>query len=402
MTVSSKTDAVHIEMGSLCFLERQDEASAAFRSAKATVMVRDLGRLIEDYAKAPPEVWHLLRHTFDEVLGAVSRTGFLHEVDYFLQCLLADRRASPSRDLSPTAQAAIVGLFLALQNQRFQRHRPLIDTAWPLRGLAHLSFIDQAYLSTWTWNASVANGTPRLTVDVDHLQLTVDGQVMAWRTLDSADRDFAFVDAESLPAALLEEPRTRTLPRQLAASRFRLVFSWGSEMWSHAAQAIGDATSFIRGTDCPDQDHWQSGSAAHEPGSVYVTLRESDYLHAFEGLLHEAMHQRIYLLERVQPLVRHAERRYRHKWRTDDRPIRGVLLAAHAFAIVARFYAICLETPDTPNKDSLHLEFESLYDGVAEAVHTLRSSNALTETGTLVTELISGNQDDTRRMVSHL
>jgi HEXXH motif-containing protein len=96
-------------------------------------------------------------------------------------------------------------------------------------------------------------------------------------------------------------------------------------------------------------DHWRSGSDAHTRFVIRATIKKRALAGTAETILHEAMHCKLYsLLGAVRLYENDDTPVFRHPWRTDHRPIRGVLLGAHAFLAVAEFYKrLYLLLPDT-------------------------------------------------------
>lgn len=88
-------------------------------------------------------------------------------------------------------------------------------------------------------------------------------------------------------------------------------------------------------------EHSNSSSSPQLPGSVFLTLQNE--LQIIEALVHETAHQHLFLAEAEGPLVDtgHAGS-YHSPLRSDPRPLRGVLLAFHALAYIAAYYADAL------------------------------------------------------------
>jgi HEXXH motif-containing protein len=73
------------------------------------------------------------------------------------------------------------------------------------------------------------------------------------------------------------------------------------------------------------------------PGVVVFRVAPDDPLWNAELILHEAAHNWLHELMRISPLMtlESSSRPVRSPWRADMRPLRGVLVGAHAFLIVA-------------------------------------------------------------------
>ncbi len=86
-----------------------------------------------------------------------------------------------------------------------------------------------------------------------------------------------------------------------------------------------------------DGETHQSASYLQAPGSVYLTLHP-DPMTLAEAIIHEFQHNKLNLLLDADPLLHGDEARYPSPLRPDARPLRGVLLAVHAFQPVAVLY----------------------------------------------------------------
>lgn len=84
-------------------------------------------------------------------------------------------------------------------------------------------------------------------------------------------------------------------------------------------------------------EHSSSSSAAELPGVVFLTLHNQ--IQAIEALVHESAHQHLFMAEYSGTLVSPDHNgRHTSPLREDPRPLRGILLAAHALAYMKAFY----------------------------------------------------------------
>ena len=82
----------------------------------------------------------------------------------------------------------------------------------------------------------------------------------------------------------------------------------------------------------------RSASYREAVGAVYLTLHPGVMTLA-EALIHEHAHDKLHALFEIDPVIENSsEKRFRSPLRPDLRPLRGVLLAVHAFLPVARLY----------------------------------------------------------------
>ncbi len=94
------------------------------------------------------------------------------------------------------------------------------------------------------------------------------------------------------------------------------------------------------------EDH-QSASYPHALGTIYLTLHPRPMM-MLEALIHEFQHNKLHALMQLGPLLAGDEDlRVASPVRPDPRPLRGVLLAVHAFLPVAELYRR-LVTVDDP------------------------------------------------------
>ncbi len=86
-----------------------------------------------------------------------------------------------------------------------------------------------------------------------------------------------------------------------------------------------------------EEDH-QSASYPHALGTIYLTLHPRPMM-MLEALIHEFQHNKLHALMQLGPiLVGDEDLRVASPVRPDPRPLRGVLLAVHAFLPVADLY----------------------------------------------------------------
>jgi HEXXH motif-containing protein len=84
-------------------------------------------------------------------------------------------------------------------------------------------------------------------------------------------------------------------------------------------------------------EHSSSSSVSELPGVVFLTLHHQ--VQALEALVHESAHQHLFMAENSGPLVSpDHDALYSSPLRSDPRPLRGILLAAHALAYMKAYY----------------------------------------------------------------
>lgn len=99
-----------------------------------------------------------------------------------------------------------------------------------------------------------------------------------------------------------------------------------------------------------------SFSEPHLPFSIFVSVPtrrvRNDALRVAEGILHEAMHLHLTLIERVVPLTVPGSSKYFSPWRNEHRTAQGVLHAIYVFSAIHYFYCKLSSTfirPDDMN-----------------------------------------------------
>jgi HEXXH motif-containing protein len=114
-----------------------------------------------------------------------------------------------------------------------------------------------------------------------------------------------------------------------------------------------------------------------------IALSEKDSaVRLAEVLVHEMQHSKINALLDLHPLVHNDDRLWRAPWRTDPRPLIGVLHGIYAFTSVVEFWRIEREylTGESQRRAAQRI-FADRRHQVREAIDTVRSAPALTELG---------------------
>lgn len=155
-----------------------------------------------------------------------------------------------------------------------------------------------------------------------------------------------------------------------------------SEIWP---ESLLDLTAFVRGISAIETGTGSifSASSASIPGAILVTIRAETMPEIVaECLIHEMSHVKLDALWAVHPLLDNGpEAVYRHPWRSDDRPMRGVLLGAHAFLNVGE---MARRGCDSPHRDRFAGYFARLKDEVGVAMATLAAHADFTPAGQAV------------------
>ncbi|MFY9812252.1 cyclophane-forming radical SAM/SPASM peptide maturase YhhB [Aquabacterium sp.] len=138
-----------------------------------------------------------------------------------------------------------------------------------------------------------------------------------------------FEDQDVLPAAL---PLLQQALGILEAWRPALV---------QELRMICRAVQFIR-DPAADPDKIVSFSDNAVPGALYVSVMQRggliDAYDLADSILHEYRHQKLYLLERIAPMVEPTARKVVSPWRQDLRPPSGLFHAIFVFVELRRFW----------------------------------------------------------------
>lgn len=138
-----------------------------------------------------------------------------------------------------------------------------------------------------------------------------------------------------------------------------------------------------------DPERHLSASMQEALGTVYLSLHPHP-MTMTEALVHEVSHNKLAVLFELDPVLGNpATQTYASPVRPDPRPLRGVLLAVHAFLPVAALYAAMIEA-GAPGSE--HPEFRRRYAQIVagnhEGVQVLRAHAEPTAVGRQVLDEI--------------
>ena len=118
------------------------------------------------------------------------------------------------------------------------------------------------------------------------------------------------------------------------------------------------------------------------PSAAYMSLHP-DLMTVAEAVIHELQHDKLHAAERLQPLLNNAPgARYASPLRPDLRPMRGVLLAAHAFVPVAVFHRrLAAQAHPITAKPRWRRRFDAVLAANADAIDVLKGDGRPTDAG---------------------
>ena len=127
-------------------------------------------------------------------------------------------------------------------------------------------------------------------------------------------------------------------------------------------------------------EHSSSSSAAELPGVVFLTLHNQ--VQAIEALVHESAHQHLFMAESAGALVSpDHDGMYSSPLRDDARPLRGILLAAHALAFMKAYYEEAISV-SLASSSFLQEQLNKISNFYEDAYQTLSANRGhLTERG---------------------
>lgn len=119
-----------------------------------------------------------------------------------------------------------------------------------------------------------------------------------------------------------------------------ILYAWRPAV-AQELRSICRAVQFIRDV-AADPDKIVSFSDNAVPGALYVSVMQRarliDAYDLADSLLHEYRHQKLYLLERLAPVVEPTNRKVVSPWRQDLRPPSGLFHAVFVFVELRRFW----------------------------------------------------------------
>jgi hypothetical protein len=161
--------------------------------------------------------------------------------------------------------------------------------------------------------------------------------------------------------------------------------------WPDAVADVRSSCGAVIAVDAPRQ-HVYSASTRDLPLVLQLTLRADERpTMVAEALVHETAHVKLDALDHLAPLLENgADDGFRHPWREDLRPLRGVLLGAHAFLNVTLLYERMADAGINP--DEAAREIDQRRREVAEALDTLDQHAVFTPAGQQLFErLVTAN-----------
>lgn len=159
-------------------------------------------------------------------------------------------------------------------------------------------------------------------------------------------------------------------------------------------QTLMSICELVKAVQIVDAGHPDFDTSYSHPGlpftvfvSVCVDTSFQSNLRVAEGILHEAMHLKLTLIEEVLPLVNpRAVAKYFSPWRDEKRPAQGVLHGLFVFRAIHDFYKLLLvSTNETTANGFLSFRIEQLVDEIS-SLASFANCPDLTPAGAILTK----------------
>jgi HEXXH motif-containing protein len=107
---------------------------------------------------------------------------------------------------------------------------------------------------------------------------------------------------------------------------------------------------------------------------------ENDVIDTVDHIIHESGHNKLDTLNNVFHLWKPTEGRFSSPWRTDLRPMEGLLHGSYVFSLVAQAFAGVL-LKDPSQVSALMPRIKEYFEQVTTALQTIAQHAELTDTG---------------------
>lgn len=180
---------------------------------------------------------------------------------------------------------------------------------------------------------------------------------------------------------LFEDEHIASQGREIFQKSVELIESWRPTLIKEM-QLISPEIQFIRDlTAHPDKIVSFSDNSV--PGALYVSIKQGDHFvdvcDLADSLIHEHRHQKLYLLQRLVPLVSCDTPLVPSPWREDLRPPSGLLHAVFVFTHLLEFW-LHLSKCGLVNQGKAERQVEIIQSRLLEGLGTLKNTS-LTEVG---------------------
>lgn len=181
---------------------------------------------------------------------------------------------------------------------------------------------------------------------------------------------------------LFEDNSTANQGRRLFQESLEIIKSWRPTLVEEM-RLISREVQFIRDiTAHPEKIVSFSDNSV--PGALYVSIKQGEhFVNAYDladSLIHEHRHQKLYLLQRLIPLVIHDTPLVSSPWREDLRPPSGLLHAVFVFTHLLEFWLHLSKQGKPIIQDKAERQVEIIQSRLSQGFTTLKTT-ALTQVG---------------------
>lgn len=181
---------------------------------------------------------------------------------------------------------------------------------------------------------------------------------------------------------LFEDDLTADQGRRLLQESMEIITSWRPTLVEEM-RLISAEVQFVRDLTA-DPEKIVSFSDNSVPGALYVSIKQGDhFVDAYDladSLIHEHRHQKLYLLQRLLPLVINDAPLVSSPWREDLRPPSGLLHAVFVFTHLLEFWLYLSSQGKAINQNKVNRQVKIIQSRLLRGFATLRST-ALTKLG---------------------
>ena len=181
---------------------------------------------------------------------------------------------------------------------------------------------------------------------------------------------------------LFEDDQTAKQGQKILQESLAIIESWRPTL-AQEMNLISPEVQFVRDlTAHPDKIVSFSDNSV--PGTLYISIKQGEnFVDAYDladSLIHEHRHQKLYLLQRLIPLVIHDTPLVSSPWREDLRPPSGLFHAVFVFTHLLEFWLYLSKQNNLIIQDKANRQVEVIQSLLSEGFTTLRTT-ALTKLG---------------------
>ncbi len=297
------------------------------------------------------ELFSLIQHVTERLrqnleLTEVPASRLPRDFD-FASFELAERAELQVETLCDDAEAANAGYFRSALE--------LAQPSCPGSASALLALPPAEFVQAASWPGSVAwssaylaSRAGRTVLDVDGRAIPVNAEYLEklngardWqRAFTTPHPDDAWLRYPFGEAIFFESAEIAAQAKPVVAEALLIIDQWRPALAREILRA-SKTIVFVRDPSA-HPEKIVSFSDNSVPGALFVSVSQGDRLidpyDLADSIIHEHRHQKLYLLERLAPMVRSASELVISPWREDLRPPSGLLHAIFVFVELRRFW----------------------------------------------------------------